>query len=308
MATAASDRALETTLRPRGPYSLADSAGWPDPTRRMSGGVFDLVLVTAAGPARARVWQRPGGDLGVRLAAPDHAAALERLGFVLAVDADHSAFLRLAQADRLLAPLVRRRPGMRPARLGTVAHALVRALTGQLITSREAMQIERRLLARTCVPVADLRAPPTGADLGRLSPAAAEAAGLSPRRAAALVRVARKVDIEGLWKYPAAEVVARLLAEPCLGPWSAGIVAGKGLGSFAHGPVGDLGLITLCSALLGRRADAADTARLLERYGEWAGLAGSHLLSHPLAGARWARARPDRGGGPPRRAPRPAAA
>ena len=41
------------------------------------------------------------------------------------------------------------------------------------------------------------------------------------------------------------------------------MIAAKGLGSYAHGPVGDLGLIKLCAALLGRPADVADTARLL---------------------------------------------
>jgi len=50
--------------------------------------------------------------------------------------------------------------------------------------------------------------------------------------------------------------------------------------------VGDLGLIKLCGALLDRPADVADTARLLARYGDWAGLAGAHLLSLPLAHTR----------------------
>jgi 3-methyladenine DNA glycosylase/8-oxoguanine DNA glycosylase len=52
----------------------------------------------------------------------------------------------------------------------------------------------------------------------------------------------------------------------------------NGLGRYDRGLVGDLGLIKLCRALLGRRAEAADTAVLLERYGEWAGLASLHLL------------------------------
>ena len=51
-----------------------------------------------------------------------------------------------------------------------------------------------------------------------------------------------------------------------------------GLGRYDRGLVGDLGLIELCGALLGRRAEAEDTAKLLERYGEWAGLASLHLL------------------------------
>jgi 3-methyladenine DNA glycosylase/8-oxoguanine DNA glycosylase len=283
--------AVEVLLRPRGPYSLADSAGRPDPTRRYRGGVLDLVLATPAGPARARVWQRPGGELGARLAAPDTAAALDALAFVLAVDVDHSPFLRMAERDPLIGAVVRRRRGTRPARLGTVVHALVRAVCGQLITSREAMEIERRLIGFTCARDGDLRIPPGASEIGRLSAAAAERTGLSPRRAAALVRVARTLDLERLRGVPAQAAVDRLCAEPTLGPWSAGVIARDGLGSYAHGPVGDLGLIKLCSALLGHRASVADTAELLGRYGEWSGLAASHLLRHPLAQARWAVAR-----------------
>ena len=51
-----------------------------------------------------------------------------------------------------------------------------------------------------------------------------------------------------------------------------------GLGRYDRGLVGDLGLIRLCGELLGRRAEAEDTAELLARYGEWAGLASLHLL------------------------------
>jgi DNA-3-methyladenine glycosylase II len=145
------------------------------------------------------------------------------------------------------------------------------------------MRIERRLLRAVCAPAWELRRPPDAAALARLSAAHGERAGLSPRRAAALVRVARTVDLERLRTVPAGAAVARLRAEPGLGPWSAGVIAGQGLGSYAHGPVGDLGLIKLCTSVLGRRAGPEDTAALLARYGEWGGLAAAHLLHHPLA-------------------------
>jgi DNA-3-methyladenine glycosylase II len=277
---------VETVIRPCRPYSLAASAGHPDVTRRYHGGVLDLALQTAVGPAQMRVWQRPDGDLGARVRAPDTAAALDGLRFTLATDVDHTPFLRAAASDALLQRAVRRRPGLRPARLGTVTHALVRAVCGQLITAREAVQIERRLLRAICAPAGDLRLPPEASDLARLSAAGAERSGLSPRRAAALVRVSRTLDLERLRGVPAQSAVNRLCAEPGLGPWSAGVIAAKGLGSYAHGPVGDLGLIKLCAALLHRPADMADTARLLAGYGEWAGLAGAHLLSLPLAHTR----------------------
>ena len=163
---------VETVIRPCRPYSLAASAGHPDVTRRYHGGVLDLALQTPAGPAQMRVWQRPDGDLVARVRAPDTAAALDGLRFVLATDVDHTPFLRAAARDSLLARAVRRRPGLRPARLGTVTHALVRAVCGQLITAREAVQIERRLLRAICAPAGDLRLPPEASDLARLSAAA----------------------------------------------------------------------------------------------------------------------------------------
>ena len=125
---------IELELTPPRPYRLADAVGGRDPTRRSGGGVLELALRTAAGPARARVWQRLDGTLGVRLTAYDAEAALDRLRFVLSADVDHTPFLAMAQDDQLLAPLVRHRsrpaalalrdlrPGARP-RAGRAAHS-----------------------------------------------------------------------------------------------------------------------------------------------------------------------------------------
>ena len=128
---------------------------------------------------------------------------------------------------------------------------------------------------------------PERADLARLSAAAVCASGLAPRRAAALVRISSLLDLERLRTAEPDAVAARLLRERQLGPWSVGTFFLHGLGRYDRGLVGDLGLIKLCAALLGRRAEAEDTAKLLEPYGEWAGLASLHLLrSAPAAGGR----------------------
>jgi AraC family transcriptional regulator of adaptative response / DNA-3-methyladenine glycosylase II len=277
-------RSLETTLHPRGPFSLADSAGRPDLTRRFAGGVLELAL-EAAGPARARVWQRWDGSLGIRLEAAAPEAALDALRFVLALDLDHSPFLRMAACDRLLSPLVRHRPGLRPLRLATVEHALLRALAGQLVASSLGAAVERAVIARACERHAGLRLPPTRHRLARLSAARAEACGLSPRRAAALVGIARRGLLERLHGAETRAAVGVLLREPAIGPWSAGLICLYGLGRPEEGLVGDLGLVRLCSALAGGPAGADETAALLSRYEGWAGFASVHLLHHPLAGA-----------------------
>jgi 3-methyladenine DNA glycosylase/8-oxoguanine DNA glycosylase len=274
---------IELELTPPRPYRLADAVGGRDPTRRSGGGVLELALRTEAGPARARVWQRIDGTLGVRLHAPDAEAAVDRLRFVLSADVDHRPFLELAERDRLLAPLVRRRRALRPSRCSTFGQSLIRALAGQLIPAVEAARIERRVLGAISERADVLRVPPGRDDLRRVSAATAAGCGLSPRRAATLVRLGRTLDPARLDAAPSEAVLRRLRAEPGIGPWAAGVICGQGLGRADAAPAGDLGLIKLCSALLRRPAEAADTEELLARYAPWQGFAAAHLLGHPLA-------------------------
>ena len=88
----------------------------------------------------------------------------------------------------------------------------------------------------------------------------------------------RSLDLEGLKAAPVDAVAARLLRERGIGPWSVGVIALEGLGSYERGLVGDLGLLKLCKALSGRWVEAGDTAELLEPYEEWQGLASVYLL------------------------------
>ena len=276
---------LETTIRPCGPYSLRGSlAAASDCTRRFADGALLVAFDVGGAPARAAVRELPDGRLAIRLEAAAPEAALDRLRFLLACDDDIAPFLALARDDELLRDVVPGREGRRALRTGTVAHALMRALAGQLIESREARSIENRLIrACTAGPVEGLRQPPTAAGFAALAPARVAGLGLAPRRAAALVRICRDLDLERLAAHPTSAVASRLVREPAIGPWSIGVIVLYGLGRFDHGLVGDLSLVRLCSALAGRRAEAAETAALLSPYGPWAGLASLHLAAHPLA-------------------------
>jgi 3-methyladenine DNA glycosylase/8-oxoguanine DNA glycosylase len=249
-----------------------------DGTLRLIDGCAELVFATPAGPATARVAQRRDGALRVALDAPDDTAAVDRLRFLLALDDDIAPFLALAARDELLAGSVARARGLRASRAGTCVHALARAFAGQLVTFSEARRIERAIVRRAGVPHAGLVLSPERAGLARCSAADVAACGLAPRRASALVRISQRLDLERLVAADPDAVAARLLREPQLGPWSLGTFFLHGLARYDRGLVGDLGLIRLCGALLGRRAEAEDTARLLARYGEWAGLASLHLL------------------------------
>ncbi len=284
----------DVVLTPVQPYSLVQSAHGFDPTRRMRDGVLEVVFEVDDRPTFAQVWQRSDGNLVARVDGVAGAPTMEHLRFVLALDVDHAPFLDLADRDPLLRDLVSPRRGLRPLRTSTVAHALVQALAGQLITAREARAIEHRIVALTSTPYRGLWLPPTCDGLRARSAAELARTGLAPRRAAALARVVRTLDVERLRSVPTRNAVARIERERTLGPWSAGVIALNGLGRYEHGLVGDLGLIRLCGNLLGREATADDTHRLLERYGPWAGLAGVHLLRHPLARERARRPTPRR--------------
>jgi 3-methyladenine DNA glycosylase/8-oxoguanine DNA glycosylase len=206
---------------------------------------------------------------------------LERLRFVLAVDADHSEFLRRFARDPLIGETASHFPGMRQLRMSTVAQALLRAFCGQLIDSRRARQLEC-IIVRAVEPRADgtdLHAPPTCTSLGRLAPVRLRQLGLHASRAAALVRICRYTDLERLHTLPTAKAAALIERQRGLGPWSAGVVCLEGLGRYERGLVGDLGLVKLMSRLRGRWVEAHETAELLAPYGEWGGLAGLYLMT-----------------------------
>ena len=260
-------------LRPRGPYSLALTARLAsDATRTFRDGVLTSVIDGEL----VRAWQRSDGAIAVRT---ESEAVVPRLRFVLAIDDDHSEFLRRFADDELLREPIRRLRGLRVLRTPTVAAALLRALCGQLIQSSHARDLERAIVRATSPRRAGwLREPPTRESLRAPSPAKLRALGLHARRAATLARLCDTLELERLREVPIAAAAARLERERGLGPWSVGVVALQGLGSYERGVVGDLGLIKLCSALRGRWVEAEETAELLAPYGEWAGLAGLYLL------------------------------
>jgi 3-methyladenine DNA glycosylase/8-oxoguanine DNA glycosylase len=264
---------IDAELRPRGPYSLRLTtmiAG--DACRTVREGVVTAVLPEG----RAQAWQRPDGTVCIRAA---DEAAVERMRFCLALDDDHSEFLRRFARDPLIGRATRELRGLRPARVPTVAQALLRAVAGQLITWKEARDVERRVVRAATQREPDgLSRPPAAADFAGFSPAQLRRHGLGTRRGSALVRLCRTLDLERLRDVPSAAVATRLQREPGLGPWSVGIVALEGLGRYDRGLARDLGLVKLLSALEGRWVEAEETDALLARYEEWAGLASVYLL------------------------------
>jgi 3-methyladenine DNA glycosylase/8-oxoguanine DNA glycosylase len=265
-------------VRPRGPYSLALSARLAgDATRTFRDGILDAELPAG----RAVAWQRPDGTLHLRATGEE---AFEQMRFCLGIDDDHTPFVLRFGSDPFIGRAVRMLRGLRPLRTATVAHALLRALCGQLILASEARAMERRIVRTATERRTGWRhAPPTAADLARLSPARLRALGLHARRGATLARLCAW-ELERLKEQPTAAVADRLERERGIGPWSVGVVCLEGLGRFERGLEGDLGLVKLLAAIRGHRVEGWETAELLAPYGEWAGLASVYMLSGSTRG------------------------
>jgi DNA-3-methyladenine glycosylase II len=246
---------VEAALRAAGPYSLRLTAGTATWSARLPGARW------------ASAQQLHDGRVVVR-ASCDH--AIEEARFMLALDADTTEFHRLHARDPLIGPVVQRLRGMRPRRKATVTHAVIRAVSGQLIQASRALAIERAVIR------AAGEDPPTLESLAQLSPARLTACGLAASRAATLTRLARSLDLEGLRARP--DALERLGRERGVGPWTVGVIALQGLGRYDAGLVDDLGLVKLLASLRRRWPEPGETAELLEPYGEWRGLASVFLL------------------------------
>jgi len=268
---------VRAELRPKGPYSLRLSGRHAsDATRVVSAGTYRATVRVGDGLERVHAVQRPDGRIVV---AAESDAGVDHVRFALGIDDDHSEFLRRFADDPLLGESVKQLRGLRPMRTGTVAQALLRAVAGQLIQASRARQIERTIVRATTPELGGLHAPPTCADLARYSPAELARLGLGARRAGALIRLCRTLELERLKALPTAKIVARLTRERGLGPWSVGVVCVEGLGRYEFGLYRDLGLAKLASALWGRWVEAEESDELLAAYGEWSGLASVYLLA-----------------------------
>jgi DNA-3-methyladenine glycosylase II len=265
---------VELDVRPRGPYSLRLSARVAgDATRQFREGL----LTARCGGGVARAWQSPDATVRIR---SESTEAAEKLRWVLAVDDDHSEFLRHVADDPLLGRAAKHLRGLRPMRTATVAQALLRAVCGQLVDWKTGRSLERKVIRALSPADGDgLSESPSTAALAAVAPFELRRLGLHERRGAAVVRLCRSLELERLHALPTDAVVRRIERERGLGPWSAGVVCLEGLGRHEHGLVGDLGLIKLLRELRGRPVEGWETAELLEPYGEWAGLASVYLLA-----------------------------
>jgi 3-methyladenine DNA glycosylase/8-oxoguanine DNA glycosylase len=248
------------------------------------------------GEAPVRVRVALSGEevlFGAQAATPEAAAyGIERMRFALGVDDDLRPFVHRFARDPLIGASLRARPWLRATRRPEPFEALAWAICEQLIEYERAAAIERRMvgvLGRRWMDSdgrdSGLRDLPTVAALANTAPALLQSLDLAGARALTLIRAARelargRVDLystehERMWR--------RLRAIPGIGSWTVEMLALHGQGRYDQAPAGDLGLLKLAGRLLSDGdphavAQEQQVRELLAPYGEWAGIAATHLL------------------------------
>jgi AraC family transcriptional regulator, regulatory protein of adaptative response / DNA-3-methyladenine glycosylase II len=254
------------------------------PVEQAGDGTYQRTAALAARRGWLRVDREPGARaLRVTLSESLGAVApevLQRLHALFDLGARPAAIRRALGADRRLAPLVERAPGLRVAGAFDGFELLLRAILGQQISVRAATTIAGRFAERFGEPV---EVP--GGGLTRLTPTAARVAeatvpelralGLTGRRADTIQRVARSCA-EGAMDLAMGADVGQLrqvlLAIPGVGPWTVEYVAMRALGSPDAFPHTDLVLMRLLGSVRRRELEA-----IADRWRPWRSYAAFHL-------------------------------
>ncbi|OBI32343.1 DNA-3-methyladenine glycosylase [Mycobacterium sp. E1386] len=219
----------------------------------------------------------------------DLTTAIARCRRLLDLDADPEAVDGALAGDPYLAPVVAKAPGQRIPRTVDEAELAVRAVLGQQVSTKAARTHAGRLVAAYGEPVAD----PDGG-LTHTFPSAEQLAEIDPvhlavpeaRRRTLNALVARLVDgsivLDSGSDWEAAR--RQLLDVPGVGPWTAEVIAMRGLGDPDAFPATDLGLRLAAKELglpSGERALVAHGVQ----WRPWRSYATQYLwttLEHPV--------------------------
>jgi len=274
---------VEVDARPPGPYRLPPAGR--DGVLRRRGSALVRLIHCEGEPVVVAAWATAAA---VRIRAEaagraDAAWGVERMRFALGVDHDVRPFQRQFRRDRLLGPVIRRKPWVRPQRRPEPFEALAWAITEQLIESERAARIQRMLTWRfgresTC---GTLRDAPSAPSLAGRSQPELQSCDLSAGRSLALIRASREVAANRVDLYADPEPGwARLRRISGIGAWTLEKLAFHGQGRDDQLPAGDLAYVKLVGRLagLGRRATVEEVREFFAPYEPYAALAGLYML------------------------------
>jgi DNA-3-methyladenine glycosylase II len=286
---------VRVEVRPPWPFRLG--GGSMDGLMRRRGAALQRLLRIDFQPVLVGIVQ-PAPDRVLFAARADGEAAahagIARMRFATGVDDDLRPFYDRFRDDPVIGRSVRANYALRVRRQPQPWETLLGAITEQLIELERAMAIQRRLIGAfgyRC-PATGMRDAPTPDAIARQAPARLVSFDLAPKRAIAMRRCAEavargRVDLHD-------HDVRRLLAIRDIGPWTVEMLGLHGQGRMDVVAAGDLGFLKIVGRLFTgnprARADEAEVRAFFERYGEWKGLAGAHLMhaaARALIPARW---------------------
>lgn len=208
---------------------------------------------------------------------------VQRARHLLGLTTDLEAARRHLGEDPLLGPLLRARPGLRPAGCWDPLEVGVRAVAGQQIRVGAATEVMGRLVHRLGRGVPGLAPMGLGVlfpDAATLAEADLDGLGLTGTRVAAVRALATAVAESRVVldrSIALEELVGGLLEIPGIGPWTANYIALR-LGEPDAFPAGDAGLRSSTARLLGtERVSEAELARIALRWRPWRAIAAAHL-------------------------------
>ncbi|HZI66553.1 MAG TPA: hypothetical protein VFF17_08310 [Thermoanaerobaculia bacterium] len=285
-------------IEPPRPYSLALTARryarFPDPVDHFDGKAYRRLLEAGRSVVLVTV-ESAGGVTAARLrvtlegpaaeSAEAAAAARHLVRGALAAAADVGPFYRVARADPLLAPLVRKFRGLRISGYPSLWEALVTAVLAQQVNLAFAFDIRADLSTtfgkRLEVGGHAYYAFPSAKRLAREGENGLAGFRLSRSKLGAIARLARafadgELKEEEIAALPDEAAIERLRAMKGIGRWTAETALLRGLARADAYPAGDLSVVKyLPEAVLehGRRASESEMRAYGERWRPWRGLA-----------------------------------
>ena len=219
----------------------------------------------------------------------DLTTAISRCRRLLDLDADPQAVIDVLESDAVLAPVLAKAPGQRIPRTVDEAELAVRAVLGQQVSMKAARTHAGRLVTAYGQPVQDANGAlthtfPSIEQLGDIDPA--HLAVPRSRRRTLIALIAGLADGSVVLNAGCDWDAARrqLLALPGIGPWTAEVIAMRGLGDPDAFPVSDLGL-RLAAEQLGLPGDQRALDARSRQWRPWRSYATQHLwttLEHPV--------------------------
>jgi AraC family transcriptional regulator of adaptative response / DNA-3-methyladenine glycosylase II len=207
-----------------------------------------------------------------------------RLRALFDLDANPAAVAAALRRDPLLAPSVRRSPGLRVNGAFDAFETAVRVVVGQQVSVRAATTVAGRIATALGEPVETPflgldRLPPTAAAVTAAGEDRIARIGMPGARARTLLALAaafRSGELRLERGTDPDAVRDRMLALPGVGPWTASLVAMRALGAADAFPAGDLGVLRALGVKSTREAEAR-----AEAWRPWRAYAAMHLWNLP---------------------------